>query len=260
MAPDGIDALRQERAALLSFCRQLDDDEWHTPSAAQGWRVQDVVAHMGSGCHALFSPDVMALLRSTDIEGTNDRMVDRRRDWTAGRTLDEYERWSARVLVLAGAVVRTPLAGMRVRLAELGRFPARLVLGGALVFDHHTHLRHDIAPVLSRPVPGTDANRMAVVLEWMFAVLSNQLRAARPAWLQRPLAISLDGPGGGTWRVDPDGSVTPAVVSDAVTRISGTALQFPEWGTQRVGWRDRDITITGDTDYGAQFLDAVNVV
>ena len=32
---------------------------------------------------------------------------------------------------------------------------------GALVFDHHTHLRHDMAPALGRPVPGTDANRMA---------------------------------------------------------------------------------------------------
>ena len=103
----------------------------------------------------------------------------------------------------------------------------------------HTHLRHDIAPALSRAVPATDANRMAVVLEWMLAVLSNQLPAAQPEWLERPVAIALSG---------------------TAAQIDGAALEFPEWGTQRASWRARGVTVGGDADYGARFLDAVNVV
>ena len=40
----------------------------------------------------------------------------------------------------------------------------------------------------------------------------------------------------------------------------GVALEFPEWGTQRASWRAREVTVGGDADYGARFLDAVNVV
>ena len=48
--------------------------------------------------------------------------------------------------------------------------------------------------------------------------------------------------------------------SGTVAQIDGVAVQFPERGTQRASWRDREVTIGGDADYGAQFLDVVNVV
>jgi uncharacterized protein (TIGR03083 family) len=259
VANDAVSAMRDERCQVLSFCRDLDDEEWHTSSAAAGWRVQDVVAHMGSACHALFGPAALELIRSKDIERSNDVLVDKRRDWPPSRVLAEYEHWSQVVLRVMGAVSRTPLVHARMRLAELGRFPTGQLLC-AIVFDTHTHLRHDIAPALGRPAPGTDTNRTAVVLEWMMAVLSNQLRAADPAWLDRPLSITLSGPGGGCWVVRPDGSVAPGKLDGAAAQIDGAAIEFPEWATQRAGWRDRDVTVRGDSEYGERFLDAVNVV
>jgi hypothetical protein len=117
-----------------------------------------------------------------------------------------------------------------------------------------------MAPALGRPAPGTDANRMAVVLEWMLAVLSNQLRAAAPSWLDRPLAITLTGPGGGTWRVAPGGALARGSAAGAAAQITGVTLEFPEWGTRRASWRDRDVQIAGDTDYATALLDTVNVV
>src|SRR5215211_6148352 len=228
MTLDPISALRQERAELLRFCRELDTAQWQTESAAKGWRVQDVVAHMGSGCHMLFSPAAFKLLRSNDIERTNDYFVDQRRDWSPMKALAEYERWSRHVIALMGLVSRSPLGGARMPLAELGRFPVRQFLG-ALVFDHHTHLRHDIAPALNRSAPGTDDNRMAVVLDWMMAVLGNQLRASEPLWLDRPLSIALTGPGGGRWLVSPDGGVAPADADSAAAQIAGITTEFPEW-------------------------------
>lgn len=255
-----VAALRRERAELIRFCRELDDAQWRTPSKAAGWRVQDVVAHMGSGCHSIFTPASLKMLRSRDIERTNDVLVDARRGWTPAQTLAEYERWSRALTRVAQAICRTPLANLRMPLAELGKFPAGLLLAGAMTFDHHTHLRHDIAPALGLPTPDTDATRMTVVLEWMFAVLSNQLSAARPAWLEHPISMTLRGPGGGSWVIDAHGAVPGGNDNAAAAVIVGNAAEFPEWGTKRVDWRSRDVTVSGDADYGARFLDLVNVV
>jgi uncharacterized protein (TIGR03083 family) len=259
VAIDPVGALRRERSELLTLCRHLSDADWQTQSAAAGWRVQDVVAHMGSAYRALFGAAALELMRSNNIERTNDVLVDQRRDWPPSRVIAEYERWSQAMLRLMGPVSRTPVARAPMRLAELGRFRVGQLLC-AIVFDTHTHLRHDIAPVLGRAVPATDANRMAVVLEWMMAVLSNQLRASHPEWLEGPVSIALSGPGGGCWIVRPDGSIQPGSPTGTAAQIDGVAMEFPEWGTQRSSWRTREVTIGGDADYGARFLDAVNVV
>ena len=207
----------------------------------------------------MFTPASLKILRSTDIERANDALVDARRNWTPTQTLAEYERWSRIVTTTAQAISPTPLANLRIPLAELGKFPAGLLLSGAMTFDHHTHLRHDIAPALGLPTPDTDANRMRVVLEWMFAVLSNQLRAARPAWLEHPIGITLRGPGGGSWVIDAHGAL-PGRNDTTAAEIVGTTAEFPEWGTKRVDWRSGDVTVSGDVDYGTRFLDMVNVV
>lgn len=259
MLSDPVGAWRRERLELLTLCRDLSETEWQTQSAAAGWRVQDVVAHLGSACRSLFGPDALLVMRSTDVERTNDVLVDRRRDWPPSRILAEYERWSQVMLRFMGPVSRTVLVRAPMRLAELGRFQAGQLLW-AMVFDTHTHLRHDIAPALGRTVPDTDADRMAVVLAWMMAVLANQLHAATPEWLDRPVSITLSGRGGGCWVVQPDGSVRLGTPAGTVTQIGGVAAEFPAWGTQRASWRDRKVTVAGDADYGARFLDTVNVV
>ena len=263
MSTDRTAALRRERAEWLSFCDSLDAADWTRDSAAPGWRVQDVVAHLGSISKAMFTPAALTLLTSKNIERSNDDLVDDRRAWAPERVLTEYRSWSARLARLTGVVLRTPIAAVRIPVGELGRFPVRMVLGNALLFDHHIHLRHDIAPALGRPVPGTDDDRLGLVLGWMFAVLSNQLTAARPAWLDRPVAIELHGDGGGTWLVGPSGLVTQlgaATGDGAAARIAGSALEFPAWATTRVPWREQDVKISGDEALATRFLDAMNVV
>ena len=257
--PDRGRAFRDERAELLAFCDSLGPADWRMNSCATGWSIADVVAHMGAGCHAMFSPAALAIMRGTDIEQTNDDMVELRRSRTPAEILGEYRRWSGVFATTMIPVTRTPLGRVRMPLSELGSFPMRLLIS-ALVFDTHTHLRHDMAPALGRPAPGTDANRMATILEWMTAVLANQLSAGRPVWLDRPVALTLTGPGGGTWRVDPDGSITAGSAERCAARITGVALEFPEWGTRRAGWRERNVSIDGAADYGERFLDAMNII
>ncbi|MBT2509731.1 maleylpyruvate isomerase N-terminal domain-containing protein [Streptomyces sp. ISL-98] len=256
MKANRAEAFRTERMEMLRFCRELDEKEWSAASGAAGWRVQDVVAHLGATCRSYFTPAMVTLMRMKDLERTNDLFVDRRRGQPVARTLAEYERWSRMI----GVAARLPLDRVRLPMAELGSFPGGLVIAGAMTFDHHTHLRHDIAPALERPVPGTDVNRMATVLEWMFAVLANQLRSAQPAWFVHPVTIELEGPGGGTWCVGPGGAVTPGRVDRPPATITALAVEFPEWATRRADWRDRDVRISGDADYAAQLLDIVKVV
>lgn len=257
--PDRKAAFRAERAAVLTFCESLAPADWRMNSCADGWSIADVVAHLGSGCHVMFSRQALTIIRGDDLEKANDELVDARRGRPPAEILREFRRWSSVFGSIVPAVVATPVGRAQLPLAELGRFPTRLIVS-ALVFDQHTHLRHDMAPALGRPAPATDANRMAAVLEWMTAVLANRLTAARPAWLDRPLSLTLTGPGGGSWRVDPSGAVTPGHTEPAAAHITGAAIEFPEWGTTRASWRDRDVTVVGDVDYAAQFLDAVNIV
>jgi hypothetical protein len=196
---------------------------------------------------------------AASLEQVNEDPVGRRRDRSRADVMAEYRRASRRATALLDAVRRTPATRVRVRLAELGRYPMGLMIGGALVFDHHTHLRHDMAPALGRPVPPTDADRMRAVLTWMIAVLSNQVAQAPVAGLDARVAPTLTGPGGGTWWIDEAGGLAPS--SDAVAaHVTAPALTFPEWGTRRSSWRDSDVTVTGDTELAARFLDTVNVI
>ncbi|MFF0095103.1 hypothetical protein ACFYSF_34925 [Streptomyces canus] len=171
----------------------------------------------------------------------------------------EYQRADRRATTLLDVVRRTPAARVRVPMAELGRHPLGLVIGGALVFDHHTHLRHDMAPALRRPVPPTDADRMRAVLTWMIAVLSDQVAQAPVAGLDARIALTLTGPGGGTWWFDEAGGLAPSE-STVAAHVTAPALTFPDWGTQCSSWRDSEVTVTGDAELAARFLDAVNVI
>jgi Mycothiol maleylpyruvate isomerase N-terminal domain len=75
VTPDRGAAFKAERADMLAFCAGLEPAEWRMDSRAEGWRIHDVVAHMGTGCHALFSPAAAKMLRSNDIEAANDLIV-----------------------------------------------------------------------------------------------------------------------------------------------------------------------------------------
>jgi uncharacterized protein (TIGR03083 family) len=257
--PNMVAALRAERAEMLNFTASLTDDEWNAPSAAVGWRIADVVAHIGATARNFYTPGGMRTMFAASLERLNQDPVDRRRDWGRAEVLAEYERASRRAATLLDVVRRTPAARVQVPLAELGRYPLGLMIGGALVFDHHTHLRHDMAPALVRPVPPTDADRMRAVLTWMVAVLSNQIAQSPVAGLDACVALTLTGPGGGTWWIDEAGVLAPSSAAVAA-QITAPALTFPDWGTQRSSWRDNDVTVTGDTELAARFLDAVNVI
>jgi hypothetical protein len=128
-----------------------------------------------------------------------------------------------------------------------------------MVFDHHTHLRFDVAPAVGRELRAAEPGQLAVSIEWMGAVLGNQIRAGGISGLVAPLTLELRGRGGGTWTLAQSG-VSVGEDKTAAATIVGQAGEFPEWATQRAPWRDRSIELFGDVEYAGTILDQVNVV
>lgn len=258
-----IAALRTERDAVYEFCKSLTSDEWDAPSRAAGWRVRDVVAHLGATAHSFFTPGLLAIMRTKQIELLNDDDVEARADRPPAALLDEYVKWTGRAANLLRLGAAGPMGAIRIPLGELGHFPLRIMPSTA-IFDWHTHLRHDIAPALGKPAPPTDDRRMTAVIEWMTALLAES-HQQQLNWLREPIALTLEGLGGGTWRIEPDTGrrsfrVTPSSGGQVAAHVTGLSEEFPIWATTRRSWRDCDVAITGDEQLAADVLDSINLV
>lgn len=258
-----IAALRAERSAVQDFCRNLTPAEWDAPSMADGWRIRDVVAHMGATAHAFLTPGLITVMRTKEIERLNDGDVHARADRPPAELLDEYVAWTGRAASLLKLGAAGPLGAARIPLGELGYFPLRLMPSTA-IFDWHVHLRHDIAPALGRPGPPTDESRMTAVVEWLTALLQ-QSHQQQLSWLREPIALTLRGQGGGSWIIEPRTNrakfrVRQCEGDRAAAHIAGRTEDFPVWATTRKPWRECDVAITGDDQLAARVLDAINLV
>lgn len=259
---DHLSALRIERQAVLDFCADLTEAEWHTESRAAGWSVKDVVAHMAADLRTVVTPAALAFMATKDVESLNERAVAASRSRSPAEVLDSFATWT-RVGTAALAVMAAPgLGRVRLRVGELGRYPMR-IFPAMFLFDWHTHLRHDIAAALDRPHPPTDERRVAAILDWLTGLLEQSHRE-RLAWLDAPVAITFTGPGGGTWHIEPDRGhgvrVRRGEPEAATTRITARANEFPLWGTTRAAWRDCEVSLTGDTELGTRLLDDINLI
>lgn len=262
MTLDRAAAVNAERAAIVSFLRQLDDADWERPSRCEGWTIKDVVSHLAAAAHGFFTPWVVGLLFDNDVEKHNDRDAEKRRGWEPGKVANEYDKWSRRAGVAHAALQKPVLRALPIRLAEVGVYPAYL-LTSAIVFDSGLHLRHDMASALGRTASPTDANRIGCTLEWMFAGLSPMTGDAL-RWLERPVEVNLVGAGGGTWAVHPGKkgrvSVSEGPAVDPVASIEGDAATFSVWGTRRQPWREADVSLKGDEGTATRFLDDLRII
>ena len=109
--PNMVAALRAERAEMLNFTSSLTDDEWTAPSAAAGWRIADVVAHIGATARNSYTPAGLRTSFAASLEQLNEDPVDRRRDWSRADVMAEYQRASRRATTLLDVVRRTPPPG-----------------------------------------------------------------------------------------------------------------------------------------------------
>jgi uncharacterized protein (TIGR03083 family) len=262
---DRIAVLAAEQKAVLEYGRTLSAAEWARPSNCAGWTVKDVVAHMAAAYHGPFQPSWIRRFVTAEVgEQIAEVDVAARRHLDPAQVLAEYERWGRRFLRVQRALYRFPRLAWSIRLgaADLGTYPIGSLVS-AFVFDHHTHLRHDIAPVVGRSAVPPDPNCLTVTMEWMLTGLEQMCRQ-QMTWVDRPLTLVLDGPGGGVWSIEQAGGGMLAIGDGGAPRsaatITGVTEEFPLWGTTRRPWRDCAVVISGDREYATRFLDAMNII
>lgn len=256
-----LPGVRAERGTVIEFCAGLDDQQWAAPSAAPGWSVAEVVMHMTILARAVLAPGAAAFAATRDLERLNEQLVDDKRSHTTKHVLPDFETWSKRGERALSLITAPGLRRIGFPIGELGWYRLDLI-PAMLIFDWHTHLRHDIAAALDLAPPPTDPLRMGAVTTWLTALLERSHREAL-AWLDAPVALTLTGPGGGTWRIDPRAGqlrVRRGRAAGAAAHIAALALEFPQWGTRRLPWRAGAVAITGDAELGARVLDSINLV
>jgi len=256
-----VRAVSAAQARAVEVIDGLTPAEWNTASAAPGWTVHDVIAHMSSSLHELFGSLLVKVATSQDIEALNETAVEARRHWPHSDVAAEYRRWAPRAR-RALQLTQLPLIGaVGVPMAELGRFPAR-VLPSAIAFDTHTHLYQDVAPALSRPLPAPSPAVIAAIIEWMMLVAAN-IGADLPLQEGQLIRFSFAGPGGADWLLQRRrGRVLGELWSGqpALATVIGAADDFPAWGTRRRPWRECGLDIRGDEELATATLDALRIV
>ena len=270
MSQLAVDGFRAEREAILAIAGDLSAEEWLLPSACAGWSVRDVMGHMACTLHGVIDP---AFLPDT-TQGTERGMepaVAERRTWPIEAVIEEYATYSGQAADVFASVQEPPLSETMLPMGDLGTHPMS-ILASTFLFDGYTHLRNDIlAPTgsIERPQPPRDEQRLRPTIEWMLAGLPWMCATALAGVVDRPLVLTLDGPGGGTWTIAPggdDGRVsvtetpfTDTTAADAVATAHSTDHDFVIWGTRRAPWRN-SVKIEGDEAYAARVLDAIKII
>jgi uncharacterized protein (TIGR03083 family) len=235
---EAIEAIRADRAALLDIARELTDEQWQAPSGCAGWRVQDLVAHLGNLFWLVVDPAAVPATAGLPTEVAQEQAVQARRDWSAADVLADYEAVSK-----TGLDRLAEFAGLdgELSLGDLGTYQLA-VLPSAYSFDHYTHIRADLfaprGPLTGEPPP-SDQLRLGPALDWIEAALPQQNAAAAGACT---LEIQVAGPlsAGRGARLIRFGH------GQARATISSDGPALIRWITQRGTWAELGVAAAGD--------------
>jgi uncharacterized protein (TIGR03083 family) len=203
MSQLAVDGFRAEREAILTVAKGLTAEEWDLPSACAGWSIRDVLGHMACTLHGVIDPAFLPDSSKVGTERSMEPAVAERRSWPIEAVLEEYETYSGQAAEVFASVQAPPLGETLLPMGELGTHPMA-ILPSTFLFDGYTHLRNDILTPngsIDREQPPRDEQRLRPTIEWMLAGLPWMCADALAGVVDRPLELTLDGPGGGTWTI-----------------------------------------------------------
>lgn len=233
---NAIDGLAADRAELLKICADLTEADWAAESGCSGWRVQDVVSHMGALFWLVVDRTKLPDIGDLPTERAQDAYVDHRRSMSAQEILADYESVSAAALPALGSLIGQTF---EVPLGDLGTYPAQAI-PLAYSFDHFVHIRMDLfAPrgPLTGPPPAAGEVRLAPALDWVQAALPQQSEAAIAA-LPGSIDFVVTGPAARTITIGKG-------AGENLGQVTLDAPSFLRSITARADWTSPDITITG---------------
>lgn len=262
MSKPAVPALKSESSHVLALIDSLGPEEWAAPSGCAGWRVQDVVAHMGAVFRSICGDTSIPSDPSGDAEKSAELAVAPRKEWSAAEVAAEYREWAPKGVAALAGLQEPPMADAVIPLGNLGSHPMH-ILGNAIVFDHYCHLRHDIGAALPRAAAlPKDPDALAAILEWMLMGLPQMCASALSASPQQAVNLHFTGVAQGDFVLapaDPLWTVTTGTLADAPT-LTSSAHDFVSWGTKRADWRATCTLDGARADSAAVVLDAINII
>lgn len=261
MSKVAIPALEAEVARAATLIESLTPQEWAAPSGCTGWRVQEVVAHMGAVYRSICGDPSIPADPTGDAEKSAELAVAPRKDWTPEQVKAEYLEWAPKGVAALAALQEPPMADTVVPLGNLGSHPMH-ILANAIVFDHYCHLRHDIGAAVARAarLPRDEA-ALGATMEWMLMGLPQMCADALAGAPRQAVNLHLDGVALGDFVLEPGDpwTVRPGRLDGAPT-LRTTAHDFVAWGTKRGDWRASSTLEGPGADAAAAVLDAINVI
>jgi uncharacterized protein (TIGR03083 family) len=265
MSQLAVEGLRAEQAAVVELFKSLSAEELAAPSDCAGWSVRDVLAHMANSQHGVVDPAYLPDM-SQDVEGAMENPVALRRDLAFDEVLEEFETYSTQAMNVFVMAQDDPMASTMLPMGKLGTHPMS-ILPAVFLFDTYCHLRNDVLQPhgpIDRDEPPRDEQRLRPTVEWMLAGLPWMCADELAPLLDRPIVLTLDGPGGGSWTIAPGGddgrvAITEGADANAAATVRSNDHDFVIWGTQRRPWEGMT-KIDGDDAYAAAILDVVNVI
>jgi uncharacterized protein (TIGR03083 family) len=265
-----IEAIAGCCARIEAMCAGLDEEGWHRATALPAWDVKDVVAHLSS-LEAMFlgrdepahEPAVTDHVRNP-LGELNERLVDRRRAWSAAQVLAEFaEATSQRIdqlVAMDEAELAQEVPSPRGGVVPLGSFL------GTRLWDYVVH-ELDIAEALGLDLEArVDTPSGRRVLDEMLLLLP---RGAAKGGVPEAATVALQiGPplprsaaakveAGRGVPADPD-------TGEATLHLRASPAVFMRIGTGRAdaaaAIAGGAVRVDGDTELGARVLTAINVI
>jgi hypothetical protein len=112
-------------------------------------------------------------------------------------------------------------------------------------------------------LPRLDERQLGPAVSWLLAGIP-RMQPKLPQAFAGPLSLDLTGPAGTRVTISSDGAaitVMPSTDSDLEPRaiITSSTDDFLAWSTRRMPWQ-RLVSVEGDRDEAARFLNALNLI
>jgi uncharacterized protein (TIGR03083 family) len=203
--------LNLDRSERAEFYKLLDEAPWEGPTASGHWQVRDLCGHMidvTEGYLERFAiaragQEAPAPLGLPIMASKLDEAAQSFRSLSKEQAITRLKTASDKLFAIFDALDDKQWSGEIVNHKFMGPLPACFYAGFQLI-DYSIH-SWDIKTGLGREEPLSD-DAAVTLIPFMLIVIQYTVDAQRAEGLKARFGIEIEGPGGGSWTVDVEGT------------------------------------------------------